>query len=370
MKNSGLITKTINTPTASSASGVWSLQEQYEAETNDSWPKYLEPGPWLLDGTFSMDSLTSTGSVDNGLALSTDGGLIISKKTVGTQKAWWTYNHGSPGTGWGAVRHLKSSSSTSKGPEFGSGSLIEFKSGNGFNWQSASYTGQPIDTFSFKNTAGFFQVIKYSGNGASGTRQINHNLGCEWGWAVIKQRNDANSDHNWVLMSPALANDEARADAMLRINTSDDWDSDQFGDPAGGDYNTYKTTAINVRNIDYGGTSLPGNATGVDYVMFVWAHNPTNGIYCGVFNTDASGNYTHSTIGFEPRFGIFKDTDNNNADYHVLSELTGWGTGADTVWSINDDAGASSTVDYGAPTSNGFTWSGTPSTRYVFMVII
>jgi len=41
MKNSGLITKTINTPTTSSASGVWSLQEQYEAETNDAWPKYI-----------------------------------------------------------------------------------------------------------------------------------------------------------------------------------------------------------------------------------------------------------------------------------------------------------------------------------------
>ena len=40
MKNSGLITKTINTPTTSSASGVWSLQEQYEAETDNVWPKY------------------------------------------------------------------------------------------------------------------------------------------------------------------------------------------------------------------------------------------------------------------------------------------------------------------------------------------
>ena len=44
MKNSGLITKTINTPTASSASGVWSLQEQYEAETNNAWPKYVGSG--------------------------------------------------------------------------------------------------------------------------------------------------------------------------------------------------------------------------------------------------------------------------------------------------------------------------------------
>jgi len=44
MKNGGLITKTINTPTTSSASGVWSLQEQYEAETNDTWPKFIPAG--------------------------------------------------------------------------------------------------------------------------------------------------------------------------------------------------------------------------------------------------------------------------------------------------------------------------------------
>ena len=39
MKNGSLITTPINTPTTSSASGVWSLQEQYEAETNNTWPK-------------------------------------------------------------------------------------------------------------------------------------------------------------------------------------------------------------------------------------------------------------------------------------------------------------------------------------------
>lgn len=50
MKNGGLITKTINTPATSSASGVWSLQEQYEAETNDAWPKYVEPATIPTNG--------------------------------------------------------------------------------------------------------------------------------------------------------------------------------------------------------------------------------------------------------------------------------------------------------------------------------
>jgi len=51
MKNGGLITKTINTPTTDLASGVWSLQEQYEAETNDVWPKFVDTStdPYFSD---------------------------------------------------------------------------------------------------------------------------------------------------------------------------------------------------------------------------------------------------------------------------------------------------------------------------------
>ena len=325
-------------------------------------------GGFDINDSFSMDSLSSTGNYDNGLALSTDGGLVITKKTSGSGTGWWTYNQGSPGTGWGNVRHIRTSGSFSKDPEFTSGSLMDFKSGTGINWPSSAYTGTPVKTYAFKDTAGFFKVIKYSGNGTS-SRLINHNLACEWGWAIIKQRNDTSGDHNWVLMSSALGVDEGRADIMLRPNTSNAWDQYWFGDAAGGVYNSNKTTAINMRNFDYGGTNLPGNASGMDYVMFVWAHNPTNGIFCGVFDTDSSGNYTHSSIGFQPRFGIFKDTD-NSADFLVLSTEAGWGSGNDTVWALNQTAAAGTGTDYGAPTSNGFSFSGTASTRYVFMVII
>jgi len=62
VKNGGLITKTINTPTTSSASGVWSLQEQYEAETNDAWPKYSLVDPLTNPQSFSLSNISSTPS--------------------------------------------------------------------------------------------------------------------------------------------------------------------------------------------------------------------------------------------------------------------------------------------------------------------
>ena len=325
----------------------------------------------FIDTAFSMDSLSSTGILDNGLAMSTDGGLVISKDTNGTGTAWWTYNQGSPGSGWSNVRHLKTGLSTDlaeRDEEFTSGALIDFPSGTGINWASTAYTGTPIVTYSFKNTDGFFKCVKYSGAGAAG--YVNHGLGADWGWAIIKQRNDANDDHDWVLMSAALGADEARADITLRPNANIAWDSNWFGDVAGSMYNSGPPdTAIYMRNFDYGGTKLPGNATGVDYVMFVWAHNPSKGIYCGVFDTDVNGNYTHTGIGFQPRFGIFKDTDNAD-DWLILSTETGWGSGNDTALIMNNNNAPQTSVDYGAPTSNGFTFSGTASTRYVFMCII
>lgn len=57
MKNGGLISKTINTPTTSSASGVWSLQEQYEAETSNVWPKYLSNQPLDIDAVYGTTYL-------------------------------------------------------------------------------------------------------------------------------------------------------------------------------------------------------------------------------------------------------------------------------------------------------------------------
>ena len=91
MKNSGLITKTINTPTTSSASGVWSLQEQYEAETNDAWPKFVDPSatdPYFsnvtllikFDGT--SGSTTYTDSSPDNISITSDGNANLSNSVT------------------------------------------------------------------------------------------------------------------------------------------------------------------------------------------------------------------------------------------------------------------------------------------------
>lgn len=85
MKNGGLITKTINTPTTSSASGVWSLQEQYEAETNNAWPKFhiissnillYSPFDDTNNNTTARAYVKGTGLVSN--AWSAQGNAVIS----------------------------------------------------------------------------------------------------------------------------------------------------------------------------------------------------------------------------------------------------------------------------------------------------
>jgi len=103
MKNGGLITKTINTSTTSSASGVWSLQEQYEAETNDAWPKAVDPNaitdPYFsdvkllvkFDGT--NNSTTYTDSSSNNIAITSDGNANISNAVTkfGNTSGYFSY---------------------------------------------------------------------------------------------------------------------------------------------------------------------------------------------------------------------------------------------------------------------------------------
>ncbi len=74
MKNGGLITKTINTPTTSSASGVWSLQEQYEAETSNFWPKYTLNPSLDIDAVYGTTYLREFTSFPSSIFESGSGG--------------------------------------------------------------------------------------------------------------------------------------------------------------------------------------------------------------------------------------------------------------------------------------------------------
>ena len=70
----GFITKTPVVPTPTSASGVWTLDQQLQAQKAGTWPY---GGPMYIEDVFSTYLYTGNGStqtITNGVNLSTYGG--------------------------------------------------------------------------------------------------------------------------------------------------------------------------------------------------------------------------------------------------------------------------------------------------------
>ena len=65
MQNGGLITNTRNIPTSISASGIWSLQDQYDAMINSSWPE-VESYAKVIGTSAPAHGSTSNGQTPSG----------------------------------------------------------------------------------------------------------------------------------------------------------------------------------------------------------------------------------------------------------------------------------------------------------------
>jgi hypothetical protein len=192
MKNGGLITKTINTPTTSSASGVWSLQEQYEAETNDAWPKFVDISSISTDvllyspfddsnnNTTARAYVKGTGLVSN--AWSAQGNAIISTGQTnisGTSTSG--YNPaGQKADGW------KLDGTISTGLEVGSASPLSiefwFYNSNALSgsyarlvsWGGYHVSGTGIEFETSSGNAASVRFYEFTGSGGN-RRSIGHN---------------------------------------------------------------------------------------------------------------------------------------------------------------------------------------------------
>jgi len=185
MKNGGLITKKINIPTTSSASGVWSLQEQYEAETNDSWPKFIDINSISTDvllyspfddsnnNTTARAYVKGTGLVSN--AWSAQGNAIISTGQTnisGTSTSGYS-PAGQAADGW------KLDSTISTGLEVGSASplSIEFwfynsnavssAYGRLVSWGGYQVAGTGIEAETNSYNAQLLRFYEFTGSGGS-----------------------------------------------------------------------------------------------------------------------------------------------------------------------------------------------------------
>ena len=237
---------------------------------------------WLYTGNGSTQTIT------NGIDLSNKGGMVW-LKTRGTSAGHRIYD---TLRGWG--NSLSSDNTFTQ--SFDPTSLTSFTS-NGFTVDGSgdlATNTRLYVSWTFRKAPKFFDVVTYTGNGSE-TRMLNHNLGVVPGMVIIKP---TSTTGNWMVTSRTNSGDYSYG---LILN---------FTNAQSNTYNVSSYFSATQFNPYIGNNITETNASGVQYVAYLFAHDTTaDGIVqCGSFTTNASNGVTNQiTLGWEPQYLLLKN---------------------------------------------------------------
>ena len=201
--------------------------------------------------THLYDGTGSTQSIDNGIDLSGEGGMVWIK-TRGNGNGYRLVD-----TVRGATKAIESYDTTIEATE--SNGLTAFND-NGFTVGSQGHynqSGAEQVSWTFRKAPGFFDIVTYTGNGTS-NHQISHNLESVPGCIMLKCTTDT---QDWAVYNRGTTDAAGPGGAYLRLNDN----GAQVG-TSGGFYNT---TATNT-HFTLGDSSI-GNKNGETYVAYIFA---------------------------------------------------------------------------------------------------
>ena len=307
------------------------LQETSGAASYDAFgggapgiPNYIEDvfSTWLY-----TTNGTTTQAIQNGIDLSTYGGLVWEKPRSSQIHALSTS---------GLTGYLQTNSSAA--PTGGNATLTT----NGYTMNSGYYwaTGLNVASWTFRKQPKFFDVVTYTGDGTS-SRNISHSLASVPGCIIVKRTDDTS---NWPVQHQSLAGNQ-----FLYLNTT----------AAVGSIAASSTTTSTTFQV---GTSLVfPNASGATYVAYLFAHNAggfgltgtDNVISCGSFTQPSSGNAT-ITLGYEPQWVLIKRSD-STSNWFMYDTMRGMSLTNDAELLANTSAAEGFLGGgYVYPTATGF----------------
>ena len=312
-----------------------------------------------VEDVFSTYLYTGTGStlsINNGVDLSTKGGLVWTKSRnlAGS-------SHALQDTVRGANNYLQSQT-TSANTNL---TDINFAfNSNGFSqnntYQSFNNTGDTYTSWTFAKQAKFFDVVTWTGNGTN-PRNISHNLGSTPGCIIVK-RTDVSSNWNVYHRGAAASGYTAEQCYMYFNTTAAVTDNSTF----------WGDTAPTSTQFTVGSASNSNNGT---YVAYLFAHDAggfgasgTDSIIkCGSFTTDGSGNATVS-LGYEPQWLLLKST--GTQKWVLFDNMRGMPVGANAKELLPNTSGAEADGWTCSPTATGFNPTGfSASTTYIYIAI-
>ena len=315
-------------------------------------------GAVTIADAFSTHLYTGNGStqtITNGINLSGKGGLVWIKNRSSTA------NNILVDTERGADEYLKSNTTDSQG---GAGSRFDAFNSNGFDVGASSETngsGNNIVSWSFRKAPGFFDVVTWTGNGAT-SRQIAHNLGSVPGMYIVKK---VNNSENWNVYHTSVGATKA---CVLNGTNGFYTQSNIFND-------TEPTDSV----FSVGGNSQV-NENGDTYVAYVFAKDTPDMIKCGSYTGNGGlNNGPTVTLGFEPQWVLIKSVEVDGQNWNVADSARGFTTsvgatnGKELRWNSTETEVTRRTL---VTSSTGFQimdssneMSGTPSKKYIYMAI-
>ena len=291
-----------------------------------------------LFSTFLYDGTGSTQSINNGIDLSGEGGLVWVKCRSNAA------DHRVIDTERGANNILTPNATSAN---FNNSTIFSSFNSDGFSVATdaaTNWSGRDYASWTFRKAPGFFDVVAYTGDGTD-NRNISHSLGSTPGMLIIKVLDV--SDH-WLVWHRSVSGGD-----ILRLNDSGAAGGYSSSIPSSPS-STHFTVSSNVK----------ANQSGRTYVAYVFAHDDqsfgTNSnesiIDCGSFTTNGSGVFTEVNLGWEPQWLLMKRSDSSYAGtWLVMDNMRGLGAGESKFLYPNEtNAEASNSVGFVHLTSTGF----------------
>ena len=323
-----------------------------------------------LFSTYLTDALgAGTHSINNGIDLSGEGGMVWGKARTATAASHEIVDT-ERGISNGALQSNSNNAAGSASTDFSSFTSTGFQlSSSG----SGNLTYYDAATWTFRKAPKFFDVVTYTGDGTTG-RQISHNLDATVGmmflketsgsgyWGVYHRSVDSTSPEDYVLI---LNSTSARIDEQFFIND----------------------TAPTSTHFTVGAAAASGgdfNTNGDTYVAYLFAHNDSDGnfgptgdqdiIKCGSYTGNGSTDGPEIDLGFEPQWVIVKNT-SSSGDWYMFDNMRGMTVDStDFYLRANRDGAEDGSQNYISVNPNGFQVHGTgghtnASGTYIYMAI-
>lgn len=314
----GFITKSPVAPTSTAASGIWTVDQALQYVKAGTWPV----PPIFIEDVFSTYLYTGNGStqtITNSIDLSGKGGLVWLKDRTTAAYSWLV------DTNRGFSKGIKTSTTGAEQTSPAGRDVTGFLS-TGFSLgpDGSEQTNTSADKFvswTFAKQPKFFDIVTYTGTGTAGN--VSHSLGTTPGFLIIKKTSGTS---NWVTFARDGTTSSKYTYSYFNTSAGLNLTSSASATNIAAENAGYITsTTFDPNNLS--GSGAVGNVdnindSGATYVAYLFAHNAggfpangtgsTNGISCGLFTADGSGNATIN-LGYEPQWIIVKRTDGATA---------------------------------------------------------